>query len=68
MEKKINRNAFEVCGVTWEQYVDWCKSHERNPNLRVNKQRFFSRIWSGDIRIDAYGRLVEYGKYVKRSK
>lgn len=49
-----NKKAFELVGVTYKEYVDWCKSTNRHINDTDNLSEFFRRIKDGKLARDRY--------------
>ena len=55
----INKTAFELVGVSYQNYVDWCKKTNRRISSTESKREFFARIKDGKLAKNPYtGELV----------
>ena len=56
---KINKHAFELVGVTIEDYVIWCEENNRASYKAKTKKEFFEKIRNNQIVKDSKkGKLV----------
>ena len=60
----LNKQAFELAGVTESDYKKWCKDTGKAAYKQSSKEDFFARIRDGRLVKDSSGRLVK--KYRKR--
>lgn len=65
IEMFMNRQCFEITGVTEKDYLDWCKEKKKSPYRTSSKREFFARINDGRLVKDKDGKLIR--KY-KRKK
>ena len=49
---RISNEALNMVGVTWKDYVDWCKRNKIPKNKISSKNRFFSEIKNDRIMKD----------------
>lgn len=40
----MNKQCFEMAGVSYEQYVEWCNRMKLKKNKKDSLQRFFKEI------------------------
>ena len=40
----INQQALDIAGVTYEEYLQWCKDNNKIPHLKKTRKDFFARI------------------------
>lgn len=62
----INRYAFELSGVTEQEYRAWCKDNNLAAYKTSTKREFFKRIQDGRLRRNALGQIER--KYKKRAQ
>ena len=55
----LNKQAFEVAGVTENDYKKWCKENGKAAYKQSSKEDFFARIQDGRLVKDASGKLVK---------
>ncbi len=46
---KINKQAFELIGVTLEDYLEWCKDNNKPSYAKKTKVKFFDLVKSKQI-------------------
>lgn len=59
----LNKRAFELAGVTVNDYKKWCKETGKPAYTKETKEDFFARIADGRLVKDSGGHLVK--KYRK---
>lgn len=60
----LNKQAFELAGVTEAEYKRWCKENKKAAYKPSSKEEFFARIRDGRLVRDSHsGKLVK--KYRK---
>lgn len=62
----INKQAFEIRGVSVEEYLAYCKKKKWQAYKTSSKRAFFERLDDGRLVKDASGKLVE--KRPRKSK
>ena len=40
----INQQALDIAGVTYEEYLQWCKENNKFPYKKKTRKEFFMRI------------------------
>lgn len=55
----LNKQAFEIAGVTVDDYKKWCKEVKKPAYKPSTKEDFFARIQDGRLVKDASGKLVK---------
>lgn len=64
---KINKQAFNIAGVTEKDYIKWCEENHKAQYKQETKADFFARIQDGRLVKDARtGKLIK--KYRKKTK
>lgn len=56
--KFTNKTAFDLVGVSIDEYKNWCKKHVQVYYSSSVKKKFFDAIVSGKVKI-ASGKIVE---------
>lgn len=56
---KINKQAFQLAGVSEAEYRKWCKENKKPYYKAETKAEFFSKIQSGRLVKDSDGKLVK---------
>lgn len=54
----MNKIAYDITGITEEQYRKWCAKNQLPHYKKETKIRFFRNIQSGKITKDSSGELV----------
>ena len=55
----LNQQAFNLAGVTEEDYKKWCKENKKAAYLKSSKAEFFARIHDGRLVKDSSGNLIK---------
>lgn len=45
----ISKQAFDIVGVTVEDYLQWCQDYNKLPYMKKVRKEFFGRIKDGRI-------------------
>ena len=63
-QKKINEKPFELVGMTFEDYKEWCKNHSRKVRDPKSKKLFFNSVYGYKL-IKKNGQLIDLTKEEK---
>ena len=55
----INKNALKLCGVTEEDYLNWCRENKKPAYLNSSKTKFFMEIHQRKLAKDSDGKLIK---------
>ena len=56
---KINKQILELCGVTEQDYREWCAITGKPMYKESSKREFFKRIQNGQLVKDKNGKLIK---------
>ena len=63
-QKKINEKPFELVGMTYADYVQWCKDNSKKVRDPKSKKLFFNAIYGYKL-IKKDGKLIDLTKEAK---
>lgn len=58
----MNKQIYDLCGVTEEDYLKWCELTGKPSYKTSSKKEFFNRIQNGQLAKDQNGNLVKKRK------
>jgi len=59
--KKINEKPFELVGMSYTDYQDWCKEHDKKEKDIKSKKEFFEKVRRYQI-LKKDGKIIETNK------
>ena len=55
----MNRQVFEVLGITFEEYKDYCKENKIEHYINSNKREFLRQLLDGELIKNKEGKIVK---------
>lgn len=55
----MNRQVFEVLGITFEEYKDYCKENKIEHYRNSNKREFLRQLLDGELIKNKEGKIVK---------